>query len=384
MKTLKFTHAAIERAPVGTYHVEGKPGLYLIVRESGDRTFRLTKKLKHQRTTVTVTLGKLNQLPIKRPSHDYRGDCIEDLYHEAVSCCLRGENPNARRRREQVIALGQAFDNYMRDIPLAESTRTAYRQINRDYFAGWKDTPLTEIDDEAVRGWYRRIASDTPYTANKSAALFGAVWRHATGDWAVPPACPTRSLRRLRHKERRRTGYVQPGDLQAWWDATGSVDATYRDYFRFVLLTGLRRQEAAGLSWDDYSHDVIRITETKNKDPHTLPLSDYLVDLLESRRGEDKPFDVKDPRLAIEAVRKASGVQFTIHDLRRSFASYCEALDFGYVTIKRLMNHRTSDVTSGYVQLSTEGLRVKMQQVTDFVLSHAGVKDNVIPMRGQL
>jgi hypothetical protein len=39
-----------------------------------------------------------------------------------------------------------------------------------------------------------------------------------------------------------------------------------------------------------------------------------------------------------------------------------------YYTTKRLLNHRTSDVTQGYVQFDLEQLRSAMQAVEDFVL----------------
>ena len=39
-----------------------------------------------------------------------------------------------------------------------------------------------------------------------------------------------------------------------------------------------------------------------------------------------------------------------------------------YYTTKRLLNHRTSDVTQGYVQFDLEQLRSGMQAVEDFVL----------------
>ena len=46
----------------------------------------------------------------------------------------------------------------------------------------------------------------------------------------------------------------------------------------------------------------------------------------------------------------------------------------GYYTTKRLLNHRTSDVTQGYVQFDLEQLRTAMQAVEEFVLAHVSVK----------
>src|SRR5216110_743226 len=69
-----------------------------------------------------------------------------------------------------------------------------------------------------------------------------------------------------------------------------------------------------------------------------------------------------------------SGVPFSPHDLRRTFASIVSRLGdhLSYYTTKRLLNHRTSDVTQGYIQFDLEQLRSAMQAVEDFVLKHIG------------
>jgi hypothetical protein len=41
-----------------------------------------------------------------------------------------------------------------------------------------------------------------------------------------------------------------------------------------------------------------------------------------------------------------------------------------YYTTKRLLNHRTNDVTQGYIQFDLEQLRGAMQAVEDFVLKN--------------
>ena len=70
-----------------------------------------------------------------------------------------------------------------------------------------------------------------------------------------------------------------------------------------------------------------------------------------------------------------SGVPFSPHDLRRTFASIVSRLGdhLSYFTTKRLLNHRTSDVTQGYIQFDLEQLRSAMQAVEDFVLENVGI-----------
>jgi integrase len=79
-----------------------------------------------------------------------------------------------------------------------------------------------------------------------------------------------------------------------------------------------------------------------------------------------------DPRRPIINVVEKRGVSFSSHDLRRTFASIVSRLGdrLSYYTTKRLLNHRTSDVTQGYIQFDLEQLRSAMQAVEDFVLEN--------------
>ena len=170
-----------------------------------------------------------------------------------------------------------------------------------------------------------------------------------------------------------------------------------RDYLLLLILTGLRRQEAAALTWDcvDLKAKTLTVTDTKNREDHTLPLSDFLLAMLERRGsnaagkfvfpGEGRTGHMVEPRKAILRVCEASGVQFRPHDLRRTFATIAESLDIPAYALKRLLNHKMSgDVTAGYIVAGVERLRKPMQQVTDYILKCAGTKQTgeIVPMQG--
>ena len=67
-------------------------------------------------------------------------------------------------------------------------------------------------------------------------------------------------------------------------------------------------------------------------------------------------------------VTKASGIAFTLHDLRRTFVTIAEGLDIPAYALKRLLNHKGgAEVTAGYIIVDTERLREPMQRITDYV-----------------
>jgi integrase len=64
-------------------------------------------------------------------------------------------------------------------------------------------------------------------------------------------------------------------------------------------------------------------------------------------------------------------VPFTLHDLRRTFATIADSLDLSAYALKRLLNHKMgNDVTAGYIMRDVERLRKPMQQITNFLIKH--------------
>ena len=162
---------------------------------------------------------------------------------------------------------------------------------------------------------------------------------------------------------------------------------TLRDYLLLLLFTGLRRQEAAQLQWNqvDLNRNTITITNTKNHESHTLPLPDYLADLLNQRKnvattqfvfpGSGAGGYIVEPRKQMQKVTHISGIHFIIHDLRRTFITIAEGLDISAYAVKRLANHKMNqDITSGYIITDVERLRKPMQQLSEYLLKCMGVQ----------
>jgi integrase len=114
-------------------------------------------------------------------------------------------------------------------------------------------------------------------------------------------------------------------------------------------------------------------------------LSDHLLELLEARQREavgEYVFEGPRGRLsnlhyALSHVTGNSGVTFTIHDLRRTFATVADSLDIPGYAVKALLNHKTgADVTAGYIIADVERLRGPMQRITDYLLRAGGLRES--------
>jgi integrase len=210
------------------------------------------------------------------------------------------------------------------------------------------------------------------------------------------------SQTRVWYPNRRRETVIKAQQLAPWYEAVMRLKADgppssgwhVADYLLLLLFTGLRRQEGAQLEWAnvDLTARTLTVADTKNHNDHTLPLSDFLHDLLKARRehavneyvfpGGGKHGHLVEPRNQIARVVQSSGVPFTLHDLRRTFLTVAESLDIPAYALKRLANHTLSaDVTAGYIRITTDRLRKPMQAITDALLYHAGVRE-VPPAEG--
>jgi len=165
--------------------------------------------------------------------------------------------------------------------------------------------------------------------------------------------------------ERRQT-VIKRHQLVDWQEGLARLSESYsaaqamlwQDYFLLILLTGMRRTEAASIRWEDVDMKAraFILRDTKNRDSHTLPMSDAIYSLFERRQQVAcNPFvfpadsgsgHLTEPRKAMLKVVELSGVTFTVHDLRRTFITTAESLDIAAYALKRLLNHKTgNDVT---------------------------------------
>lgn len=259
---------------------------------------------------------------------------------------------------------------------------------------------MLDITRDMVENKHKEISEKSEARANLAMRFlrtlfnFAAEYRDAKGRVVIADN-PVRRLsaKKIWNKVKLRSNYIQPHQLKAWWDAVWSLqnDAargstqdreSVRDYLLVLLFTGLCREEALSLTWSNinFNSKILKIFDTKNRLDHDLPLSDFLFDLFLRRKaisdsdwvfpGSGKLGRIIDPRKLMQKVEDLSGVTFTSHDLRRSFASIVNMLgdSISYYTVKRLLNHKTADVTAGYIQHNPEKLREAMQAVTDFIL----------------
>ena len=106
---------------------------------------------------------------------------------------------------------------------------------------------------------------------------------------------PVSRLTQMRswHKLPQRQGVVPDHKLADWYKAAMSLERqTAKDYYLLLILTGLRKNEAAKLMWSDVDLEAKTLTviadNAKGGSEHRLPLSDWLMEILGRRYAERK------------------------------------------------------------------------------------------------
>jgi integrase len=161
-----------------------------------------------------------------------------------------------------------------------------------------------------------------------------------------------------------------------------------RDYLLLCLFSGLRRREAAALTWEevDFDERAIRLPAARAKAGRALnlPMTDFVHGLLVARRSlgnthfvfpsNGRSGHVDDPRDWLEAIRAATGIEFSTHDLRRTFITVAESADISHYALKALVNHSLgAGVTEGYINMTVTRLRKPAQTVTNALKTLCGV-----------
>lgn len=474
MKKVKLTDTKVSELPFADkgkqidYYDSELDGFGLRVSATGKKYFA---RASVNGKRVRVMMKSVQLITAK----DARKEALATLGMMAEGIDPNEAKQQARQKMEedeqQAVTLQRALDEYTSKGKLKPRTITTYKDLCRLYLSDWLDKPAADITRDMVKERHRQIANGDrkrrklakeittaagkvklktvapPEPKRREAAADNAmrvlrsILNYTFEDeeggtlYANPVAVLSSKKRKAWFKVDRRRTLIKNSDLPAWHKAVVSLDnSIMTDYLLFLLFTGLRRQEAATLKWKqvDFKERCFTIMDTKNKHPHTLPLSDYLDKLLTDRKeglktelaeakaallkigtmnlrdqqtarnrlalaesrlaspyvfpGEGKTGYIVEPKRAIDAVTAETGISFSCHDLRRTFATLAESLDLSGYTVKALLNHTqaNNDVTAGYIVMNVDRLREPMQKITDALQERIKIQHGqVIPITGK-
>jgi integrase len=263
-------------------------------------------------------------------------------------------------------------DHYeVRRLRSARRMREAVVRL-AEHFAGQKALDITRaalMDYQAVRG---RTAA--PATASYELAILRKAFSLATDAGMLPraPKFPKLGVSNARQ------GFFEDAEIEA-------LCRELPDYMipvaRFAALTGWRRQEIVGLTWDrvDFEAGVIRldVRTTKNEEGRTFPMDALpaLVKLLEGQQSyREVQETVEGRKIALvfhragkplrdnyhawrAACERAGVAGKLLHDLRRTAVRNLERAGVSRSVAMKLTGHKTEAVYRRYAIVNEADLR---------------------------
>jgi integrase len=388
------------------YGDEQVKGLTIRVTHLGVKAFVVRKRLKGHKNASYVTLGYYPSMTITQARVQAQG---------TFSSINEGIDPNkitVDLISKQSITLQKVFDDYIRSrgTKIEESTVINYRSALKIYLGDWRKKPIGNITRNMVEQRHRDITygmgkfKESPTRANTTMRVLRALFNYAHGQYEDSKGEPLfvhNPVQRISHnkswnREKVRQGLVNNYDLKQWYEGIMSLpehgkntvkrnsSEVVRDLFIFIIFTGLRRNEALELKWEDidFRNNSFIVEDTKNHETHALPLTKTLLEILDRRKEDsDNPyvFQGENPNTHLSPPQKRqmarardlAGVYFNLHDLRRTFETTANKVVFSTYTLKKLINHKDpKDVTGRYVIIQLEDLREPMKLIEAELWSH--------------
>lgn len=410
-------------------------GLVLYVQASGTRTFYVYRKIGG--TPLRVLLGRFS--PTLPETRDFPagtdpltvvGNSAElnvrmaRKVADAVNASLdKGIDPGSkarqeRQQRQSEMTLRQAFDKYFTDHLVAHEKRSA--ELMKDDFArylgkvapgqkkprgkerqksagavDWEERKLSAISSAEIRQMMINMKESTgSRTANRVYVLLRSIYNRMIAWKLYFGQNPCEGVDKFKEVSRER--YVTGDELPRFLAAVEKVaHQDFKDFILLSLFTAARRENVLAMRWQDLNFHggtwTVPGEFSKNGSALTIPLTDYVRDILERRRSASaikvaqkasrdrtKECETEGSQASPYVFPASSGTghmappnkrwkallveakleDLRLHDLRRTFGSWAAAGNTSLPLIGRMLGHKSSRSVSMNLKHLVESARV--------------------------
>lgn len=204
-------------------------------------------------------------------------------------------------------------------------------------------------------------------TRNRYRALVRAMLRAAEREWDWLDRAPTL---RAEAEPKRRVAYLSREQAEV---LIATLPEKYRMPVRFALLTGLRRSNVFGLTWEKVDLErgtmVVEADEAKAGQRIVVPLNTAAKAVLESLPGPRKgrvwgDMDRIWGNTWMGACKRAGVPGFRFHDLRHTWASWHAMAGTPLSVLQELGGWHSHEMVQRYAHLSPEHLASAAERVS--------------------
>ncbi len=198
----------------------------------------------------------------------------------------------------------------------------------------------------------------------KYASLISHLFRTAKLEWHMDVHNPVAGEIVLPSNGKPRDRRLKEGELE---DLDKLLTGEIRQYVYLAIETGMRRGELLNLRWHqvDLKKSTIWLTDTKNGESRSIPLSSRARSLLEELKGRDKEavFTITQSNLRKrwEDIRKKANLgDLRIHDLRHEATSRFFEKGLNVIEAASITGHKSLSMLKRYTHLNPTDLARKL------------------------
>jgi len=363
-RRFRFSHAALEALPP---HDPDSPsremeysdaevvGLRLLVSKTSRRFFYFRYRFRGRKRALRI--GEFPSVSVK----DARQRC-----HEAKATLARDVDPAAEREERLGIP---TFAAYAVDyLAWAKQHKRSWRddesRLNLELVPRFGKLTLDAITPRDIQRMHAEIRERTTNsTANRYLGLMGRMYSLAN-EWQVYDKNPAHKVKKVAENAPRERflSREEIGRLLVALDASPSRTAA--DALKFLIFTGLRKNEGLQLEWKrvNLADGTVYLAQTKSGKPRTVVLNTLARELLQQRwdtREGDHPYvfpgryagqHFSSPQKAFDEALKKAKIEgeVVIHTLRHSFASLAINAGATLYDVSKLLGHSTTQTTTRY------------------------------------
>ncbi|HEY1982975.1 MAG TPA: tyrosine-type recombinase/integrase [Xanthobacteraceae bacterium] len=305
-------------------------GFGVRAKATGARSYVMCWKIagEHRR----VTIGSITDIDFgkaKERAKDIKADV------------RRGDDPAAEIKTNKLDAaktyeaLAEQFLDTLRDRYRPRAFKEIERHLTKNA-ADLNKRSVSRITRQDIAAVIEKVTANSgAVTANRTRTSLSTFfsWAMQRGHADTNPVIGTE-----KNPEQSRERVLTPAELRLVWNAAGDDD--YGSIIKLLALTGQRESEIGNLCRSEINEGLIILPaeRTKNRRPHVIPLSpsaNTIIEARERRDGRDLIFGrgdggfsgwSKSKERLDERITAANGgkaiTHWTLHDLRRTFATY--------------------------------------------------------------
>ena len=273
------------------------------------------------------------------------------------------------------------FKNEIGNIPIRVLERADLKACRNKLQKKHKEVP--------IKGAKSKITNEliSNSTVNRYLAYFSIFLTYCVDEYEILSANPMIGAKlKLKENEPRKRWLKELDERKELLQACQQVDYELYLCVLMALLTGARKSEILGLTWQntDLENKAIYFLNTKNGDDRTIPIPDLLFNEIKKFKEQNKVRHLKDDYLFAtpegkpnehligkiypKVIKKCSFEPITFHGLRHTYISISSLLGTNQSITKKIVGHKFDSVTGGYTHADCESLRKPMNDIAHYML----------------